>query len=283
MNELIFARKKTLNLKGRLVSIDRPKVMGILNATPDSFYDGGKYTQHEACIRRIESMMQEGVDIIDVGGYSSRPGADFVDEEVEINRVIPCIEEAIHRYPNAIVSIDTFRSEVAKAAVDHGALMINDISGGEADPKMFETVAALNVPYIMMHMKGNPQNMQQLAQYENLKEELFIYFQKKVKLLNNLGVYDVILDPGFGFAKTLDQNYELLGKLDYFNMLNVPILVGVSRKSMIYKQLKVTADDALNGTTALHTIALIQGASILRVHDVKEAKEVITLFQKTFK
>ncbi len=283
MSEMIFARKNTLNLGGRLINLDQPKVMGILNVTPDSFFDGGKYENKEGLISQIEKLMQDGTDFIDIGGYSSRPGADFVTEEEEIKRISPAIQEIVNRFPEVIISIDTFRSEVAKIAIDLGATIINDITGGEGDPLMFETVAKLNVPYIIMHMKGNPKNMQQLTGYDNLREEIFNYFHNKVKALNTLGVYDIILDPGFGFAKTLDQNYELLGKLDYFNMLNLPILIGISRKSMIYKQLGISADKALNGTSALHTIALMQGASILRAHDVKEAKEVITLFQKTFK
>ena len=283
MKDTIFRIKKTWNLQGAVNQLDRPLVMGIINTTPDSFYNGSRQTSEEQVLSRVKKMVDEGVDIVDIGGYSSRPGADDISPEQELQRVIPAVRSVVKNFPGITLSVDTFRSEVAKAAVDEGARIINDISGGEADPDMFNVVASLKVPYVLMHMRGQPHNMQQFTEYDDLVIEIINYFQEKVKKLKNLGVNDIILDPGFGFAKTLNQNYELLKKLNYFNVLNLPVLVGISRKSMIYKKLGLSAEEALNGTSVLHAIALIQGAMILRVHDVKEAKEAVFLFQEVFK
>ena len=251
--------------------------MGILNATPDSFYDGGRYLDEAAVLERCEKMVADGVDIIDVGGYSSRPGAAHITEAEETSRVVRAIEAIKKRFPNIPLSIDTFRSAVAKAAVGEGACMVNDIAGGELDPQMHETVAKLDVPYIMMHMKGTPQTMKENTHYQDLIAEVVDYFLGKVVVLRNLGIKDLIIDPGFGFAKNIAQNYEILKNLNYFNALELPTLVGVSRKSMIYKLLNITPQEALSGTVAVNTIALINGAAILRVHDVKEAKQVVQL------
>lgn len=251
--------------------------MGILNVTPDSFFDGGRYNQGSTFLQQAEKMIHEGADFIDVGGYSSRPGAVDIPEEEELTRVIPAIQAITREFPTAKLSVDTFRSQVAHAAVNEGAVLVNDISGGQLDPKMFETVAALGVPYIAMHMRGTPQTMNQLAHYENLVKEVLDYFHRKIHELIAAGVNDVIIDPGFGFAKTVAQNFELLKNLNQLQILERPLLVGLSRKSMIWRTLEITPDNSLNGTSALHTIALIKGASILRVHDVKEAREVITL------
>lgn len=283
MKDTVFYVKKTLNLQGAIGRLDHPLVMGIINTTPDSFYNGSRHTGETAVLSRVETMMAEGVDIIDVGGYSSRPGAGQVAVEEELKRVIPAIRSVVKHFSGVTLSIDTFRAGVARAAIDEGAKIINDITGGAGDPDMFTTVASLKVPYVLMHMRGEPHNMQQLTEYDDLIAEIVNYFQEKVKKLKNLGVNDVILDPGFGFAKTLGQNYELLKKLSYFHVLNLPVLVGVSRKSMIYKKLGVSAGEALNGTSILHAIALMQGAMILRVHDVREAKEAVILFQEVFK
>ncbi|MDN5212590.1 dihydropteroate synthase [Fulvivirgaceae bacterium BMA12] len=283
MNNTVFYKKKTWNLNGDIRRLDQPLVMGIINTTPDSFYNGSRQVTEIQVLSRVETMINEGVDIIDIGGYSSRPGAGDISVGDELKRVIPAIQAIANNFPDTILSVDTFRAEVAKAAVNEGAHIINDISGGAGDTNMFATVAAMGVPYILMHMRGDPHKMQQLTQYEDLVTDIINYFQERLELLKNLGVNDVILDPGFGFAKTLDQNYELLKKLNYFNILNLPILVGISRKSMIYKKLGCSAAEALNGTSVLHSIALMQGATILRAHDVKEAKEAILLFQEVFK
>lgn len=251
--------------------------MGILNVTPDSFYDGSRYNQGSTFLLQVEKMIHEGADFIDVGGYSSRPGAVNITEEEELTRVVPVIQAIKKEFPTVILSIDTFRSQIANVAVNEGAELVNDISAGQLDPKMFETVAALQVPYIAMHMRGTPQTMNQLTQYENLVKEVLDYFHQKIHELIAAGVKDVIIDPGFGFAKTVTQNFELLKNLNQFQVLERPLLVGLSRKSMIWRTLEITPDDSLNGTSVLNTIALIKGASILRVHDVKEAREVITL------
>ncbi len=251
--------------------------MGILNVTPDSFYDGGKYNQETALIKQAENMLEQGADFMDVGGYSSRPGATDISIEEELSRVIPVIKNLKKEFPAAIISVDTFRSRVAQAAVGEGAELVNDISGGQLDSTMVETVASLGVPYIAMHMRGTPQTMSQLTYYDNLIKEELDYFHQKVDQLKSAGVTDIIIDPGFGFAKTVEQNFELLNQLDGLTVLEKPILVGLSRKSMIWRTLKTTPEAALNGTTVLHTLALLKGASILRVHDVKEAKEVIAL------
>jgi dihydropteroate synthase len=276
----LFSSNKTLNVQGKLIDLSTPKVMGILNVTPDSFYEDSRVTEPLAILKQVEKMITEGADFIDVGGYSSRPNAADVSEEEELHRILPVIQSICKEFPNTIISIDTFRSEVAKQAVMNGASMINDISAGELDAKMMDAVAALQVPYIAMHMRGTPQTMTQLTTYENLIKDITDCFHKKIHQLHHLGVKDIIIDPGFGFAKTVDQNFELLSHLDYLQILGKPMLVGLSRKSMIWRTLNTTPDHALNGTTALHTIALLKGASILRVHDVKEAVETIKLVQK---
>lgn len=250
--------------------------MGIVNVTPDSFYNKSRYTS-DNLLKKVKSFIDEGADIIDIGGFSSRPGAADVSESDELKRVIPAIESITNNFPNIPISIDTFRSKVAIEACNVGACMINDISGGDADLKMFETVADLKVPYVLMHMRGTPKTMSQLTNYDDLLGEIILYFSEKISKLTSYGVNDIILDPGFGFAKDIEQNYHLLDNLKDLEILNLPILAGVSRKSMIYKTLDVSAEDALNGTTVLNTIALINGAKILRVHDVKQAKETINL------
>jgi dihydropteroate synthase len=268
----------TINCNGQLIDLTVPKVMGILNVTPNSFFDGGKYTENEAVLRRVAEMIAEGADLVDLGAYSSRPNAEFVSEAEELARIVPIVSLILSHFPNATLSIDTFRSEIAKACVDAGASVINDISAGSLDDKMMQTVAALRVPYIMMHMRGTPQNMQSQTEYTDITGDLLLYFSEKIRKARSLGIDDLIIDPGFGFAKTMAQNYELLQKLELFNMTGLPLLAGVSRKSMIYKPLGLTAEDALNGTTVLNTIALSKGAKILRVHDVKEAVECVKLF-----
>jgi dihydropteroate synthase len=271
---------KTLNVKGKLVDLSVPVVMGILNVTPDSFFEGSRYTTEREILQQTEKMLLEGATFIDVGGYSSRPGAGDIPAEEERSRVLKAIQAIVKEFPQTIISIDTFRSAVAQQAVREGASLINDISAGELDAKMFETVAALNVPYIAMHMRGTPQTMRELTSYDNLMKEVMNYFIEKINHLNALGVKDIIIDPGFGFAKTADQNFELLKNLDHLKHLDQPVLAGLSRKSMIWKTLGVTAGGALNGTTALNMAALLKGASILRVHDVKEAVEAIKLHSK---
>ena len=270
----------TINCKGQLIDLSIPKVMGILNVTPNSFFDGGKYKNQEEIISQADKMLSEGATFIHIGAYSSKPSAEFVSEEEEIERIVPVIKLILKHFPDALLSIDTFRGEVAKAGLESGAAIINDISAGELDDKMFEVIAKYNVPYIMMHMRGNPQTMQTLTQYDDIVKEMLFYFSEKVKKARSLGINDLILDPGFGFAKTTDQNYEVLQKMELFNLLELPILAGVSRKSMIYKTLGNSAQEALNGTTVLNTITLTKGAKILRVHDVKEALECVTLFEK---
>ncbi len=254
--------------------------MGILNVTPDSFFDGGKHQASQDRQAQVKRIRDEGADIIDIGGYSSRPGAKEVSVKEELERVLSGIATVQEVWPEALISVDTFRAEVAEQAVMTGAQLINDISGGQLDERMFEVVAKYQVPYIMMHMRGRPETMQSLTDYNNLTLEMVTYFQERIKMLKDLGVNDIILDPGFGFAKDLDQNYELLQQLDHFQLLELPLLVGLSRKSMIYKPLGITAEEALNGTTALHAIALMKGAKVLRVHDVKAAKECVELFNK---
>lgn len=254
--------------------------MGILNLTPDSFYDGGKHNTMDKSLRQCALMLDEGAAIIDVGAYSSRPGADFVSEEEELKRVLPVLKAIVSEFPKALISIDTFRASVANIAVQEGASIINDISAGELDPEMFATVARLKVPYILMHMRGTPQTMSQHTDYEDLVTEVCGYFVEKINQLQSLGVVDLVIDPGFGFAKTIDQNYELLNKLHLFKMLGVPILAGLSRKSMIYKFLEIGPVDSLNGTTVVNTMALLKGANLLRVHDVKPAIEAVELYNK---
>ncbi|MCD9576461.1 dihydropteroate synthase [Flavobacterium soyae] len=269
-----------INCKGELIDLSIPKIMGILNITPNSFFDGGKYKNEDEIISQVDKMLSEGAAFIDIGAYSSKPSAEFVSEQEEIDRIIPVIELILKHFPKALLSIDTFRAEVAKASIEIGAAIINDIAAGELDDKMFEVIAKYNVPYIMMHMRGNPQTMQSLTQYDDIVKEILFYFSEKVKKARSLGINDLILDPGFGFAKTTDQNYEVMQKMELFNLLELPVLAGVSRKSMIYKALNITAQEALNGTTFLNTIALTKGVKILRVHDVKEAAECVALFNK---
>lgn len=269
-----------INCKGQLIDLSIPKVMGILNVTPNSFFDGGKYKNEEEIISQVNKMLSEGATFIDIGAYSSKPSAEFVTEAEEIERIVPVIELILKYFPEALLSIDTFRAEVAKAGIESGAAIINDIAAGELDDKMFDVIAKYNVPYIMMHMRGNPQTMQTLTHYDDIVKEMLFYFSEKVKKARGLGINDLILDPGFGFAKTTDQNYEVLQKMELFNLLELPVLAGVSRKSMIYNTLGNSAQEALNGTTVLNTIALTKGAKILRVHDVKEAIECVTLFKK---
>jgi len=271
--------KKTLNIGGKLLDLSTPQVMGILNVTPDSFYSGSRVLQVEDAYMKAERMISEGASILDLGGHSTRPGADAVSEEEELKRVLPIVELIQKHFPNAIISIDTFRSTVARQAVAAGAHIVNDIAGGNLDPMMFETVAALNVPYILMHSRGTPQTMKELNHYENLVTDVLRELQAKIYQLQQLGVKDIVADMGFGFAKNADQNYVLLNELKAFQVLNVPLLIGVSRKSMIWRKLNITADQSLNGTTVLNTIALMNGANILRVHDVKEAVEAVKLVQ----
>ena len=267
----------TINCAGTLIDLNTPRVMGILNQTPDSFYDGGRYSNPKAVLDQVEQMLFNGASFIDVGGYSSRPGAADVSEQEELNRVIPTIKAVIKAFPDAVISIDTFRRGVAKAALQEGAAMINDISAGNLDPKIYQVAARHQVPYILMHMRGTPQTMTTLTDYDNVVMEVAQDLAKKLKEIRSYGVNDLIVDPGFGFSKNLEQNYSLLGKLDHLKLLNAPILVGLSRKSMIYKLLHTDPENALNGTTAANTIALLKGASILRVHDVAPAMEVVKL------
>jgi dihydropteroate synthase len=270
----------TINCKGQLIDLSIPKVMGILNVTPNSFFDGGKYNNETELLSRVEKMLTEGADFIDVGAYSSKPNAEFVSEEEEISRIVPVVNLLQKHFPEIILSIDTFRAEVAKVCIENGAAIINDISAGILDNKMLETVAKYKVPYIMMHMKGTPQTMHTFAEYDDIIKEMLFYFSERIAAARLLGINDLIVDPGFGFAKTLEQNYTVLQKLELFQMLELPLLAGISRKSMIYKTLEVNAEMALNGTTVLNTIALTKGANILRVHDVKEAVECVRLFNK---
>ncbi len=271
----------TINCKGTLIDLSCPKVMGILNITPDSFFDGGKFNDQDTILQHTKGMLDNGATFIDIGGYSSKPGAKNVSLEEEESRIIPIIQLLIKEFPKIILSIDTFRSEIAKKAINNGASIINDISGGELDHNMFKTVSELQVPYILMHMKGTPQNMQNKPNYENIITEINEYFAKKTWQLKSLGVNDIILDPGFGFGKTLDHNFELLKKQHLIGFGKLPILTGVSRKSMISKTLNISPEEALNGTTVLNTIALQKGTSLLRVHDVKEAMECVKLFNKS--
>ncbi len=268
----------TINCKGILIDLSSPKVMGILNVTPDSFYDGGSYNNETDILKQVESMKTEGATFIDIGGYSSRPGANDVSEDEELKRVLPMVQLVLKHFPDTLISIDTFRSKIAKSCIEAGAVLVNDISAGQLDSDMMPTIGALNVPYIMMHMKGTPQTMQQNTAYKDVIHDINYYFSEHLKKARSYGIKDVIVDPGFGFSKTLEQNYELMNKLELLKLLDAPILIGVSRKSMIYKLLETDAQNALNGTTSLNTIGLSKGASILRVHDVKEAMECISIY-----
>lgn len=270
----------TINVRGRLVSLDEPQVMGILNVTPDSFFATSRCRSEEEIRQRVCMMRCEGATMVDIGAYSSRPGAEEVSVEEELRRLLPAVGIVREEWPDAIISVDTFRAEVARQAVEAGADIINDISGGEMDKDMFRTVAELHVPYILMHMQGTPQDMQKAPHYENLMCEVFRSLGERVEELHEMGVADVIVDPGFGFGKTMAQNYEMMARLGEFRLLGCPILVGISRKSMIYRLLDATPEESLNGTTALNTIALMNGASILRVHDVKEAVEAVKIYRQ---
>lgn len=270
----------TINCKGKLVDLATPKVMGILNVTPNSFFDGGKYKNEVEILSQVETMLLDGATFIDIGAYSSKPNAEFVSEKEEILRIVPVVDLVLKQFPESIISIDTFRSEVAKVSIESGAAIINDIAAGNLDDKMLETIAKYNVPYIMMHMRGTPQTMQTLTDYDDIVKDMLFYFSEKVVMSRSFGINDLIIDPGFGFAKTMAQNYEVFQKMELFNMLELPLLIGISRKSMIYKTLDSTIENALNGTTVLNTLALTKGAKILRVHDVKEAAECVTLFNK---
>lgn len=267
----------TINCKGQLIDLSSPKVMGVLNLTPDSFYDGGKHKNENDILSHVERMLTEGATFIDVGAYSSRPNADYVDEATELKRILPIIAVILKEFPETLLSIDTFRSTVAKPCVNAGAALVNDISAGKMDEQMLTTVANLQVPYIMMHMRGTPKTMQQQTEYSNLTKDILFYFSERIHTAKALGIKDIIVDPGFGFAKTLEQNFDLMNQLELFKITEKPLLVGISRKSMIYKTLGTTANEALNGTSVLNTVALQKGASILRVHDVKEAVECIKL------
>ena len=270
----------TINCKGQLIDLSTPKVMGILNVTPNSFYDGGKFKSESDILNQVGKMLNDGATFIDIGAYSSKPNAEFVSEEEEISRIIPIVNLILKHFPDTLISIDTFRSQVAELSIQNGASLINDISAGSLDEKMFEVIAKYNVPYIMMHMRGTPETMQSLTNYENIVKEILFYFSEKVAKARSFGINDLIVDPGFGFAKNTDQNFEVLQKLELFQFLELPILVGFSRKSMIYKTLNTSSNEALNGTTVLNTISLNKWANILRVHDVKEAVECVTLFNK---
>ena len=267
----------TINCAGKLIDLSIPKIMGILNITPDSFYDGGRYNSDKKILDHVEKMIIDGAIFIDIGAYSSRPGGVDIDENEELKRIIPAIELVNKKFPEIIISIDTFRSKVAEACLNSGASIINDISASQLDEKMMETISKYNVPYIIMHMKGNPQNMMDKTNYDDMLQEMIKYFSKKINQAISYKINDIIIDPGFGFAKNIKQNYDLLNHLDLLKILDKPIMVGISRKSMIYKSLDSTPEEALNGTTVLNTVALIKGASILRVHDVKEANECIKL------
>ena len=267
----------TVNCKGTLINVSTPKVMGILNLTPDSFYDGGKYKNESEILQQVEQMLTDGATFIDIGAYSSKPGADHIPVEEEKHRIIPIVELVLQKFPEAILSIDTFRSEIAKLCIEAGAALINDISAGHLDENMITTVGQLKVPYIMMHMKGTPQTMKSLDQYDNLITDINLYFAHAIAKARKHGINDIIIDPGFGFAKNTAQNFELLKHLKILEFHELPILAGISRKSMIYKTLSCSPSEALNGTSILNTIALQNGASILRVHDVKEAVECIKL------
>ena len=272
--------ERTIRVNGQLMDLSTPKVMGILNVTPDSFYAGSRKETTSDIVNRVEQIITEGADMIDIGAYSSRSNAEHVSTKEEMARLRKGLEAIREVAPEAIVSVDTFRADVASMCVEeYGVALINDISGGQMDERMFDTVARLDVPYIMMHMQGTPQSMQQHPHYDNLLKEVFLYFARKVQQLRDLGVKDIILDPGFGFGKTMEHNYELLSHLEEFRIFELPLLVGVSRKSMIYRLLDITPQEALNGTTVLDTICLLKGADILRVHDVKEAVETVRIVQ----
>jgi len=270
---------KSINCRGKLIDLSSPKVMGILNITPDSFFDGGKYNHETAIINHVEKMLREGATIIDVGAHSSRPGAKHISEKEELERILPVITLLIREFPEILISIDTFRSTIAEQCIQMGSCIINDISSGTMDKHMFDTVKKLQVPYITMHMQGTPQNMHTNPVYDDVVSEVLFYFSEKIAELRAKGVNDIIADVGFGFGKTVDHNYQLMNHLELFQHLEIPLLVGLSRKSMLFKPLEITQFNALNATTAANTIALIKGANIVRVHDVKEAVEAIKIVE----
>jgi len=270
----------SINCNGKLVDLNTPKVMGVLNITPDSFYDGGRYKDAKSVLNQTEKLISEGATFLDIGAYSSRPGADFISENEELKRIVPVVELIQKNNPDVLISIDSFRAKVIRECVSAGAVISNDISAGKLDPDMIKTVGELGVPYIMMHMRGTPQTMKNHTTYQHLINEIYAYFSKQIELARQHNITDIIIDPGFGFAKTLAQNYELLNQMEFFKNLNCPILTGVSRKSMIYKTLNCLPKEALNGTTALNMVALMNGTNILRVHDVKEALECVKLFNQ---
>lgn len=271
---------KNLNCAGNLIPLERPKILGVLNLTPDSFYDGGKFDSKKEALNQCEKMLDQGADFIDLGAYSSRPGAPYVSEKEEIKRLMPILEQLLKKFPKALFSIDTFRASVARESLMAGAVMINDITAGFGDEDMLETVAQFNAPYIAMHMKGRPETMQQNPTYENIMDEIIYFFSERIEACTSAGIHDVVIDPGFGFGKSIAHNYTLLGHFEDFQQFDVPVLAGVSRKSMIYKVLDTSPEKALNGTTALHAVALLKKAQFLRVHDVKEAKECIQLIEQ---
>lgn len=269
----------TINVNGELIDFSEPKIAGILNLTEDSFYDGGKYSTMDKALKQTEKLIVDGADFIDIGGQSTRPGADFLSAEVELKRIIPVLRQIKKEFPDSKISVDTFWSKVAEETVNEGAGMINDISGGNIDENMFSTIGRLKVPYVLMHMKGTPKTMSQQTNYKDLILDINYFFSEKINELKELGVNDILLDPGFGFSKTMEQNYEIMKNLDKFAIFNLPLYVGISRKGMIYKLLNTTAQKILTPTSALHLYALEHGAHLLRVHDVKEAKEIIKLWE----
>ena len=280
IEDTVFCKKMELRNHNKSLNFSSPLVMGILNLSPDSFFDGGRYNSEKVLFEQVEKMMREGVDILDVGAQSSRPGAKIISEEEESNRLLPFFSVLRKEFPDLILSVDTFRAEIVKKIADQGADIINDIAAGEMDKKMFSTILELNIPYIMMHMQGTPSDMQIKPEYQEVVTEVFNFLETKVDYLKKQKFNNIIIDPGFGFGKSLAHNYSLLKNLNQFKKMNFPILVGLSRKSMIQKVLNVKAEEALNGTSMLNTVALLNGANILRVHDVKEAKECIRLYQQ---
>lgn len=280
MKDTYLVENYSINCKGNLIDLSTPKIMSIVNTTPDSFYDGGQYNTIEKALQKVEVDISNNATFIDIGGYSSKPNAAHVTEEEELKRTIPVIEAILKSFPEAVISIDTFRGKVAKEAIDAGAALINDISAFELDKEMINTLKTYKVPYILMHMLGTPQNMQKNPSYKNVVKEIVLFLSNKIRELKTFGIHDIIIDPGFGFGKTLSNNYELIANLNYFTTLKHPLLVGVSRKSIIYKLLNINSLDSINGTTALNMYSLLNGANILRVHDTKEAKECIRIFNE---
>ena len=272
--------RKSINCLGKLIDLETPKVMGILNLTPDSFYDGGRYTGESEILKRVERMVSDGATFVDLGAYSSRPGAQHVSLEEERSRLLPALRSILKEFPDLLVSIDTFRSQIARESIEAGAAMVNDISAGSLDDSMFKTIAELQVPYVIMHMRGTPQDMQEYTAYEDLVREVIFYFSERVFALRELGVNDIIIDPGYGFSKTLEQNYELLGRSELLKALELPVLTGVSRKSMLYRVLESGPEEALAATVTAQAVALLKGTSILRVHDVREAVQSIQIIEK---